>query len=360
MQRGISAEHNAQEIVRLCHGALDARTLRIELLQRLRRDIPFDYAYFATTDPATQFGTSFVLAETPPSWLMSAYLANEFLQEDFIKFGDLLRNRQSVGVLSEATGHDLHRSRRYREMLVPLAMGDELRAVFLADAVCWGTLCLHREAAETGYTAGEVAFLEQLAPHIAHGLRKAVVLENAFRADSPDGPGVLILSDDMSPVAMSGEAEHWLAQLTEAEHRATHAVPFPVRSVVTMLQAIERGLLPARSTPKVRVRTRSGTWLLLHASRLRNSESPHQISVIFETAQPAEIAPLVMQAYQLTRREAEISQCILRGWSTTEIAAKLHISSNTVQDHLKAIFEKVGVSSRGGLAARIFVQHYQP
>jgi len=32
----------------------------------------------------------------------------------------------------------------------------------------------------------------------------------------------------------------------------------------------------------------------------------------------------------------------------------LHISSYTVHDHLKAIFEKVGVSSRGGLIERLF------
>jgi DNA-binding NarL/FixJ family response regulator len=66
-----------------------------------------------------------------------------------------------------------------------------------------------------------------------------------------------------------------------------------------------------------------------------------------------------MQAYQLTKREGEIAQCVLCGWSTTEIAGRLHISPNTVQDHLKAIFEKVDVGSRGELAARIFTQQYQ-
>lgn len=99
---------------------------------------------------------------------------------------------------------------------------------------------------------------------------------------------------------------------------------------------------------------------MLYVSRLKSSGNQAQISVIFEIAQPAEIAPLMMQAYALTKREGEITQCVLRGWSTTDIAAKLHISPNTVQDHLKAIFEKVDVGSRGELAARIFTQQYQP
>ena len=31
-----------------------------------------------------------------------------------------------------------------------------------------------------------------------------------------------------------------------------------------------------------------------------------------------------------------------------------------MQDHLKAIFEKVGVGTRGGLVARLFFEHYAP
>jgi hypothetical protein len=42
------------------------------------------------------------------------------------------------------------------------------------------------------------------------------------------------------------------------------------------------------------------------------------------------------------------------------MAASLQISLNTVQDHLKAIFEKVNVGSRRELAGHIFAQQYQP
>jgi DNA-binding CsgD family transcriptional regulator len=360
VKREKSTECTRLEIIRLCHSALDSQQLRVELLKRLRTVIPFDYIFFSTTDPATLLFTSSVLDDTPTS-VLSQFLENEFLQDDFNKFLSLLRNHQPVGVLSEQTQHDLSRSQRYRDILAPLALGDEMRAVFVTNAACWGTLCLHRERAVSEYTSAEAAFLAQLAPHIAEGLRKAQLLNCAPLVKTPDGPGVLVLSEDLSVVAMTPTAEYWMSELAEAERGDKHALPHTVLTVVARLQAIEREMAaPADGMPKVRLRTPSGHWLVLYASRLSSSGSQGQITVIFETAQPIEIAPLLLQAYHLTKREGEITHCILRGWSTTEIAATLHISSNTVQDHLKAIFEKVDVRSRRELAGRIFVQQYQP
>lgn len=360
MKRERLAELNRLEIIRLCHSALDSRTLRSELLQRLRPIISFDYAYFSTTDPATQLGTSTVLAEEPPSWCMSVFLENEFLQEDFNKFNDMVRHHQTVGILSEAAGYELHRSHRYREMLVPMMMEDELRAIFVTDAACWGTLCLHREKSKSRYTTDEATYLAQLTQHIAEGLRKAFLLSSMPSVKTPEGPGVLILSEDLSIIATTAAAEYWLAELTEMEQADRHRLPVAVRSVVAGLKAIESGRLSVDATPKVRLHMPSGHWLVLYASRLRGAGSQAQICVIFEVAQTAEIAPIIMQAYALTKREGEVTQSVLQGLSTTEIAARLYISPNTVQDHLKAIFEKVAVGSRGELAAHLFMQQHQP
>ncbi|MEU7858355.1 LuxR C-terminal-related transcriptional regulator [Nonomuraea sp. NPDC049141] len=44
--------------------------------------------------------------------------------------------------------------------------------------------------------------------------------------------------------------------------------------------------------------------------------------------------------------------------STKQIAGRLHVSSYTVQDHLKSIFAKSGTGSRGDLVARLFLDHH--
>ena len=57
---------------------------------------------------------------------------------------------------------------------------------------------------------------------------------------------------------------------------------------------------------------------------------------------------------------SDYTRLVARGIGTDEIAGRLFLSRHTVRDHLKAIFEKVGVSSRGELTSKLFAEHYQP
>ena len=63
-----------------------------------------------------------------------------------------------------------------------------------------------------------------------------------------------------------------------------------------------------------------------------------------------------MAAYGLTRQERQITGLVARGASTREIASGLFIAETTVQDHLKAIFDKTGAHSRRELVATLFAE----
>jgi DNA-binding NarL/FixJ family response regulator len=81
------------------------------------------------------------------------------------------------------------------------------------------------------------------------------------------------------------------------------------------------------------------------------------VAVVVEPAKSAQIAPIIVEAYCLTPREQQITQAVARGLSNPEIAEGLHLSTHTVRDHLKAVFGKVGVGSRGELVAKLFAEH---
>ena len=84
------------------------------------------------------------------------------------------------------------------------------------------------------------------------------------------------------------------------------------------------------------------------------------MAVILQGAAPASIAPLIAAAYGLSRRERELTELILQGRVTADIATRLFLSPHTVQEHLKSIFTKTGVGSRRELVGAVFMRHYQP
>jgi DNA-binding CsgD family transcriptional regulator len=150
-----------------------------------------------------------------------------------------------------------------------------------------------------------------------------------------------------------------LAELADWPRR--RELPQGGYGVAARLRAIERdGAARPDLMPRARVRTPSGQWLVLHASRLAGPGAADQTAVIIEVAQPMEVAPLVLQAYALTAREAQLAQLVMQGVPTNEIAAELCISSLTVQQHLKAVFDKTGARSRRELVAQLFSQQYLP
>src|SRR5579859_3429726 len=261
MQRQ-SAERVRHEIIRLCHAGLESRTLRIEIIKRLRKVIPIDVFFFTTADPATLLFTGAVADEILER-AAAQFLENEFLQDDVNKFSWLARSATPVGDLIQATQRQLERSLRYREILAPLALGDELRAALITSGACWGFLCLHRDQSSPHFTAAEAAFIGRLTPHIAEGLRKALLLGSTTGSTVPDEPGLLLLADDLQVVAITPAAERWLVELGEADWSRKLALPYAVSAVVARLQAIERGN-DAQSAllPKVRLRTASGHWLV--------------------------------------------------------------------------------------------------
>jgi DNA-binding CsgD family transcriptional regulator len=351
------ALHAQHEIVRLCHAGLDSTTLRREVMNEMRQVLPADAWCFPTADPATLMITGNV-GEGLPAEAAPRFFEIEYSLEDFNKFAELARRPSPVGSLREATEGDLSRSARWREVFHPLGLNDDLRAALVADGACWGYLALHR-GGTSSFSAEDLQFVSRVVGHLAEGLRVSLIVEASETQESIDGPGLVLLNDAFEVVSGSVSGKQWLTEL--GEQPDIGVLPASVYAVAAQLRALEQSVSPGPELiPRARVRTSSGRWMIVHATRLSDAERNGQIAVIIEPAHPAEIAPLIVRAYDLSPRERDITQQVIRGLSTIEIAEHLFISANTVQDHLKAIFAKVGVSSRRELVARIWSEQYWP
>ena len=58
----------------------------------------------------------------------------------------------------------------------------------------------------------------------------------------------------------------------------------------------------------------------------------------------------------LTEREAEVLRLVAAGLSNAEAAEQLYLSRRTVEQHMRSIFNKLGVSSRNA-ATRFAIEH---
>jgi DNA-binding CsgD family transcriptional regulator len=76
-----------------------------------------------------------------------------------------------------------------------------------------------------------------------------------------------------------------------------------------------------------------------------------QTSVVLEPAAPLQLASLFLDAHGLTPAQTRVAALVLQGRSTRQIVNELRISAHTVQEHLRAVFDKFGIGSRRELVA---------
>jgi DNA-binding NarL/FixJ family response regulator len=330
----MGAGDRLEVLIQRCDAGLDADQLRFEALARLRGVLTVDAAFFATVDPATVLFTS-VLVDEQLGAVTGQFIANEFGQDDVNKFAVLASGPEPVRTLAQATRGDWQSSPRYVEVMRPLGLGDELRAALMSNGRCWGVLCLHREDADVGFSEHEIQLVRRLAPHLGEGLRRGLRKNPPEAATTgpggQPGPGVVILDAALRVESVSAEAEYWLDELG-----APGELPVAVRSVAARMQV-------DHATTRLKVRTRRGEWLELQASRLGENG---QTAVVIEPVPPSHLGSLLLDLHGLTPAQQRVTELLLRGCSTRQIVERLCLSPHTVQEHVRASFDKVGVGSR--------------
>ncbi len=346
--RDMALQAGVSRVIRVCDSTVGSRSLRLALLDEIRRFIGFDAFAWLLTDPETEVGADPV-ADVPSLSELPRLIRLKYLTT----VNRWTKLSGPLGLLRSATGDRRELSLVWREMLSSYDVGDVASLVFRDHFGCWGFLDLWRFGGEAAFTAQEAHNLTGIAGPVTEALRMAQARTfDLLGGDlTRNGPVVLALSPELGVRTQTPETDGYLRQLVPT---GTGQPPIPAGAynVAAQLLAAESGV--DDHPPAARVHLAEGKWLTLRAARMGGSEVPGEqdIAVTIEPTSPAERAALYIRAWALSTREAELVGHLAAGGDTREVADRMYISTNTVQDHLKSIFAKTGAPNRRTLLAR--------
>ena len=317
-----------------------------EVVAAMHEVTRFDWCAVMTTDSDTHLPTGGVVEGFDAS-ACAPFWDNELVDPDFLKFNDLARSVVPMGTLHEALDGDLHRSPRFAKLYSSLGAADELRMAFTAGSTCLAVGVFVRAGHDGVFTAEELVDVGALLPIASAVLRRAQ--GRVAQSTSARHPVVLILDAAGEIRSATAGASAVLDEL-RAEGLDEPGVPATIRAAATRARW-------SRSTSSfaTRIRGRDGHWSRLHVAPMEDPDG--SVAVTIEQARPGDLVPIMLESYGLTDRETEVVLLLARGLSAKEIADELLISSHTVRDHVKAVYEKAGVNGKGELVARLFSDH---
>lgn len=336
-----------------------------EVAARLRRVFDCDAACWHTLDPQTRLITSEAPEELISAGVFTSanvaeagalVVASEYLIPDFNTFAGLARRRVPVGILSHATNGHPERSTRYSGLRAA-GIPHEMRAAFVSRGRAWGAVHLARREDCRDFTAQDAAALASVSGLIADGIRSSLRLDAARAPQDAAAPGLVVLGPSDEVELITPPARELLAAMSTWDATAAETPPSSLLALAAVARSEKKGSAPG-DADAVAVPTAAG-WVTMHASLPEGSTS-RRVAIVLERTATRQSTAVRLEADGVTAREREIATLLAQGLTNAEIADTLVLSPYTVQDHIKSLFEKTGVSSRQELVARIFLDDYTP
>ena len=370
----------SERIDAICAADLETTALRRQVLDAVRAVVEFDAFVWLLTDPVTTVGVA-PFARVPclpelPALIRAKYATG------INRWTALSRSGSRVGLLRDAVGGKLSRSRVWREVMSRYGVGDVASVVFADRFGCWGFLDLWRDDSCEPFSGGDAEFLARFEPAVTMALRRCqsrAFVEVATPHRHEHGPVVVTLDDDLRIIGRTSATKAWLDRLLPPVPDEK-AIPASIYNVGAQLLAAEAGVddHPASA----RVHLADGYWLTVRAARLAlesdsgsgsdsnpgSGSGSHSrasggvlsggatpggatpggatLVVTIEATSAAERLELFARTFGLTPREDELLGLLAIGGDTRAIARRMAVSELTVQDHLKSIFGKTGVHDR--------------
>ncbi|GAB1689774.1 hypothetical protein KRM28CT15_15770 [Krasilnikovia sp. M28-CT-15] len=313
------------------------------LAHQVGRLLPHDGYQVRGLDPCTGVGC-LVVAEGgygPASYRRLDL--NEYGGQDLHSLASLVGGDRRVGVLGTGALEE-RRSERLHDIMAAEGFGSEMRVALTHAGVTWGTLTLLRGRDCRAFSAAEAEAAERLATPLAVALKRFVARQRPRPLRDHPAPAVIVIEEDDTVRATAATGRAWLSRLLPQPDADDDAV---FGNLWSLAYAARRNGGEALTHIPL-----GGAWLAMRAQSLDGAK-PGAVVVTIQPAPGDTLLPTLAAWYDITPGERKVLDHARLGLPGKQIATRLGLSPHTVNDHLKAVYRKTGVSSRDELFAAL-------
>ena len=203
-----------------------------------------------------------------------------------------------------------------------------------------------------GFRPGELEFLDRAAPALARALAERLRGSGAPEAAADLPAGHLSFDENRRMISVSESGALWLGRLldTDTPPRGEHepdSVPVAVQALLSHLAGSGDGAARIHATDG------EGHPVEVTAERAVRLGPGAAEEVAAGYSVLVSRAPLAADSSALTGAQWAVAQAVARGLSDREIADSLHVSVTTVHEHVAALHELLGTTTRPRLVAEL-------
>lgn len=174
--------------------------------------------------------------------------------------------------------------------------------------------------------------------------------------------GVIVLAPSIQLRYRNQQAIELCEEINRYENvkAAIGVLPEAVTSLADEIRRLLRTRTESKDWEQIQIRRVAGSpdhpVLLCGFGLIDADLSKSRIVIVLQETNPAfwhkRILDRSKEKFQLTTRETDILQHLLKGWTNKEIAFALRMSEQTVKEHIKHLLAKTGITTRTGIVMK--------
>jgi DNA-binding CsgD family transcriptional regulator/predicted nuclease with RNAse H fold len=352
MQRRGSREQVLMELMAALSSSLNLTVTLRNAYEVLSRLLSAEYAAICVSRPGQPTEYDWAVARLPQEFF-ARYA--EIAPHDFVRRAVVARPNIVLRDSEMVSREELHRSALYeycQALNMPL---EHVMAVMLDMGLDWhGGFTLYREGKQKPFSDSEQAFLQRLTPVLASTVRNCRLLgevtERGHLLDAlfhHQGVESIVLAPPATEVMRTAHATELLQRWFTSAECGRHGLPAVLLERLAQLTGSRGWVTPVQDTWERHWPDRSlrVTFVPLPEQRGRRLWAMLLREVLHTVPVPQEWRA------KITRREAQVVECVLQGWDNQLCAQHLGCTVYTLRTHLKRIYAKLRIASRSKLIA---------